>query len=291
MGHHFNTLPDSLINMSTSGNGHAHYDVNSFMLHAEGEWLAIDPGYTNKKLTRNHNTIIVNGKGMINDGEPWAEFRSYGAGDKPHLKSYGKEHISKILRAESTTLYDYVIGDATQVYQDDAHLTRYLRHILYLKPDCYLVIDELEADTSSTFEWLIHAEDSIYKYEKNKFIIEKNKAVLQIQSIAPVDLNDKIFAESVDGREITEMITLSLSPQKALRKTRFITLLHSGPADSIRWPEVTVDTDSNAFFCRIQSGENDWHLRLNFERTKLQDRIFTILNDTNNSQLYHFTRD
>ncbi|GEM_PF-437276 len=52
-----------------AGAGHEHPDPTSFLLHAHGEYLAIDPGYINFELHdmvkrgRDHNVILVDGEG------------------------------------------------------------------------------------------------------------------------------------------------------------------------------------------------------------------------------------
>ena len=276
MGHHFYTLPDSLINMSTSGNGHAHYDANSFMIFSHGEWLAIDPGYTYKKLTRNHNTIIVNGKGMINDGTTWGEFRTYGP-DKPHLISYGEEHMAEIIHTESNAVYDYVIGDASTVYDEAAQLNKYIRHMVYFKPDVYMVIDELGADVKSDFEWLIHTEDKIDFIDSKRFVIEKNDAQLLIQSILPENVNHSIYDYAVpDAGDIASMKTLCLEPPQKDSCAIYMTLLRPGKKDQVSWIDVS-ELDGDARVYQIKTDQIDLWFRLNIDRRKISDPIFDIV--------------
>jgi hypothetical protein len=245
------------------------------MLFAEGEWLVIDPGYTGKKLTSNHNTIIVNGFGMINDGTPWGEFRTYGP-DKPNLQSYGKDHVSEFIRVESKKEYDYVIGDASHVYDRDARLKKYLRHIIYLKPDIYLIIDEVEADTISNFKWLLHAEDAIARVNKQQFIVTKNDAVLQIHCLMPGDVSANIYRQMVpEAREVEEMITLELSPPERMIKTHFMTLLHYGHKNHIKW--ITVDKIENRpSTYRLKAESHDRVISFRFQRDKDDEPIFTL---------------
>ena len=57
------------------GLSHVHPDVNHFVLAAYGEWLVIDDGYADKKLTSNHNTILINGHGQLGEGDQWFKKR------------------------------------------------------------------------------------------------------------------------------------------------------------------------------------------------------------------------
>ena len=55
------------------GTGHNHPEQNHFVLFGRGEILVGDTGYTYDKQTRDHNTILVDGKGQYGDGQMWPE--------------------------------------------------------------------------------------------------------------------------------------------------------------------------------------------------------------------------
>jgi hypothetical protein len=48
-----------------------------------------------------------------------------------------------------------VCGDATEAY--GGKLKRCLRHVLFLRPGLFVVLDELEAPAPARFDWLLHA--------------------------------------------------------------------------------------------------------------------------------------
>lgn len=112
------------------GAAHAHPDINSFQLFANGEWLLIDPGYTYRKRTSNHSTMLIDGVGQLGEDVTW-----FAAED-----AMRHDHYARISRTETTADYDYVMGDATGTYHPGLGLKRYVRHWLFLKPARTLVV-------------------------------------------------------------------------------------------------------------------------------------------------------
>ena len=129
------------------GPGHTHPDINSFSIFARGEWLAVDPGYSRVKDTRDHSTLIVNGRGQAGEGGPWLDYWAF----------QQRQPAPSIRRAQSTPAWDSVLGDAGAVYVDEARLRRFRRQVLFLKPDVFVIADDIEAHGPSRFEWLLHA--------------------------------------------------------------------------------------------------------------------------------------
>ncbi|MFB3829927.1 MAG: heparinase II/III family protein [Bryobacteraceae bacterium] len=157
------------------GPGHQHPDINSFSIYAHGQWLAIDPGYVHKKLTADHNTVLVNGLGQAGEGSQWLDFMAFES----------REPAPAIVRAESRPAYDYVIGDAGNIYVDEARLARFRRHLLFLKPDVVVISDDLRAKAPSRFEWLLHALDTIRPTAPGRFEIREGGVRLSVVPVLP----------------------------------------------------------------------------------------------------------
>jgi len=125
---------------------HAHSDQNSFNLFAYGDPLIIDSGYYTSYgdnhhygwtvRTRAHNTILVDG---IEQGPR-------------NLDAFGR-----ITRFEDKGDYTYFVGSCPNAYLDVA-VDRFDRHVLWLKPDVYVIVDKLETPETHKFQWLLHAE-------------------------------------------------------------------------------------------------------------------------------------
>lgn len=122
---------------------HDHPDQNHFLLYANGSMLAQDDGYpTVAKLTRSHNTIVVDSQGQRRDGEGWYQPFSY--------DSVG--HLDDIMLSGPTAL---AAGNATLLYWG---VSRFVRHIAFVEGTYVVSIDDLAgAGTGShTFDWRLH---------------------------------------------------------------------------------------------------------------------------------------
>jgi hypothetical protein len=117
------------------GTGHEHPDAGSFQVFSHGQFLAIDPLYTGYKLSADHNTMLFKGRGQL------GEQAGFGSMEALHFG-----HHPEILHAQSEGAYDLVVGDVTRAYHPALGLRRFLRHLLFVKPDVLLVADEVTLD-------------------------------------------------------------------------------------------------------------------------------------------------
>lgn len=163
---------------STLGShGHNHPDNNSFHIHAYGERIAIDSGYYDsflsefdKNYTKKsyaHNTITYNG----------------GKG-QPYQAAIADGEITGFLNHPD---FDMVSGSAEKSYNYDSNkslekkLDNFDRYILYIRPDSYVVIDDLKAidGEQMNFEWWLNSPDniSLYKSRNGAEVIQGNVAL------------------------------------------------------------------------------------------------------------------
>jgi hypothetical protein len=84
------------------GGGHVHPDANHFVVFANGEWLIRDDGYR-AKWTGQHNTLLIDGKGQLGEGQMWFNGRE--------LLNY--KALPRVIKAESNPEIDHITGDAT----------------------------------------------------------------------------------------------------------------------------------------------------------------------------------
>lgn len=124
---------------------HMHADQNSFMIEANGERLASkggwydsyhsehDSGFTRKTYAHNSITYDV-GQGQIDDS----------------MDANGHTDMF-VTQAD----FDAVVGDATDAYVGG--LDKFVRSIIYIRPDTYIVVDDLvAAGSGSNFEWWLN---------------------------------------------------------------------------------------------------------------------------------------
>ncbi len=194
-----------------SGTGHNHPEQNHFVLFARGEVLAGDPGYTYKKMTRNHNTILVDGKGQFGDGEMWP---------RPNP---GRSHITSFVTKGDITI---ATGDATSAYPAELGLTRFERTLVLAGRDLVVVYDRLAAQQPRTFSWLLHHYGKLTADQSARpgaWTITRGKAELRVAPVLPTEL----VADTSTYRPQYIHPTRNLTPKEA--DVNLLELRH-GPA-------------------------------------------------------------
>lgn len=163
---------------------HVHPDTGNFMLFGAGEWLIRDDGYR-AKLTGQHNTLIVDGGEQLGGGGPIFD------GSAPHAV----QSRPRIVRAESTPAFDVISGDATLAYPKSSGLTRFVRHLVYLKPDILIVADDIALDRPRDLELRFHPEQGTSVRDGAAFLMTGKKAAFRLEPLTPA--NATASAESL----------------------------------------------------------------------------------------------
>jgi len=168
-------------------NGHCQPDVGSFQIYAHGKWLATEPGYSRytssrRKYTYDHCTMLAGGLGQLGEYTP-----EVGSSWFDREAVIDANASSSIIKAENCADYDYIIGDAKNIYRDWI-MSKFIRHFVYIKPDVIVIADELEAGPSSNyFQWRLRTTHSRPQFvdnvnivtvqDPNYYIIENNNDV------------------------------------------------------------------------------------------------------------------
>lgn len=115
-----------------------HLDIGTFTLYALGSELIVDTGNCPYPLRRYkdyvgvtpaHNVVMVDGGRQVRDD-------------------------GKILTFLETPSYGYVCGELRKAYPKE--LESWRRHVLYLRPGLYVVLDEMRGKGDHRYDWLIH---------------------------------------------------------------------------------------------------------------------------------------
>ena len=195
---------------------HAFADQNSFYIQAFGEALAIPTGYRpfygddhHKNWTwqtKAHNSILVNGQGQT--------MRT--------RASHGR-----ITSALVSPQFDYACGDATAAYDG---LTKFLRHVIFIRPDYFVMIDELAAKEPSTFDWLLHAWEKMEVAPAAcRLITTRGNARLMTQFVWP---KDPLKFSQTDqftpppANKAANQWHLTCSTRTPAKETQFVTVLY-----------------------------------------------------------------
>jgi hypothetical protein len=214
------------------------------MIHAFGEWLLRDDGYA-LKMTSYQNTVLVNGVGQTGEGGLWFEDLEMRRG-KPE---------GRIVRAEHHPRYVVVTGDAAPAYQPGAELKTFLRHVVYGRPNLWIVVDELEAGKESTFEQRFHGPAPFVPSGFNEWLMKGAGGALRVVTAGPGDcrgraLKDQVLAHppAYPDREID---CLAISNATPSRTALFITVFQAIPA-----------TAESALHAQLVPKEHGWLLEV-----------------------------
>ncbi len=158
--------PDNNVTMLFQSNpygsiSHNHASQNAFVIEAYGEPLAISSGARHLSRshhrewmhhTKAHNSILVDGEGQI---------------------VRQRNSRGEIIAYEEHGEYVYAAGDATAAY--DGRLERFHRHILFVRPDYFVIIDDLKTSgNASTFQWLLHGPTEIQVNQRENIMVSRS---------------------------------------------------------------------------------------------------------------------
>lgn len=198
---------------------HDHYDSNSFTIHYR-EDLAIDPGYGGEKdidwtyyrRTVAHNSLLVPvPEAQAIKDDPRLRERGWGydggqrvplAQERPRSQEQffalkNPEYPEKSLfetgdclafdtrpAGDGRPAYDYVAGDATRAYHR-SQLTRWVRHLVFLKPDVLVVYDVVETPPGRRPRWLLQTVNKPTLGSGNRIVSQNGPAELRVQTLLP----------------------------------------------------------------------------------------------------------
>ena len=223
--------------------GHNHPDVGMFQIFSHGDWLITDEGYAWKR-TIYQNTLVVNGIGQIGEGR-WGSSQKY----------IGAKDLPSIVYTISNKSYDYIIGNAKPAYLPSSHLSSFYRHILYLKPDCWVIADEAEADTTSLFEIYYHSNFPFLEKSNNCFTASGTRGSMTLTVLKPEDSGTSAFLQDIDGTGggvASRLNTLKVS-SKGKSSDLFITVIEAYASGETATIKPSVSYSSTGSILKLAS--------------------------------------
>ncbi|HRY33815.1 MAG TPA: heparinase II/III family protein [Bacteroidales bacterium] len=122
--------------------GHAQPDLNSFILARKGIPLAIDPGYSYKKYTAEHNTLLVSQTGQVNEGTQWLSAPPY----------YRDGKLTSVRQAGG---FLHASGNASASYIEP-ELQTFKRDLIMMDTVFFLLLDEVAGSDTLQYDCLLH---------------------------------------------------------------------------------------------------------------------------------------
>ena len=130
--------------------GHNHDDTNGFYLFGDGTWLAPERVGRDEYSTKFHNTILIDQQGQSRPPDDSVE----------HVASL-QETDGILLATTDTTSFSYLAADATRRYKHIGDIQEVSRHVVFVRPDYFVMVDHLIAQQPHRYEWTSHFAQSI----------------------------------------------------------------------------------------------------------------------------------
>ncbi|MFW6155305.1 MAG: DUF4962 domain-containing protein, partial [Planctomycetota bacterium] len=177
-------------------------DANSFLIAVDGALVAETSGYSKKKVTSSHNTLLVGGMGQKNEGGVWVQ--------------PWRGDMSKM--AVVTTWLDagdvvVVEGEAAGAYPAGTSrrrgkartprpaLDRYRRTFVWVKGDYLLVLDDIRAEAETELTWLMQGPDlDELDPDAGRYQLRRDEATCPFQVAADNPWDATIVTSTADQR-------------------------------------------------------------------------------------------
>jgi hypothetical protein len=224
---------------------HGHNPQNSFQLNAYGEALLTTCVYRDlhgskfhygwAHSTVAHNAVLVNGEGQV---------------------KHSTSARGQIVDFRFTPQFDYIVGDATDAY--GGRLTRYRRHVAFVKPDVIVLYDDLAAKEPATFQFMLHALKPFTVDDKNmRLSVEQPKAGVGVQYLSPLPLTFRQWDgyEPPPDREFPNQWHVEAGTREKRQSLGVLTVIVPHRAGQrVEWTAERLESDT-AIGARVRRGE------------------------------------
>jgi hypothetical protein len=224
--------------------GHDHNDTNSFYLYRAGAWLAPEYEGNNKYQIAFHNTILID------------EQEQYRPPDL-HV-SYDPEEMrgsDGFLEATASThSFDYVASDATGRYKNIEDITDVTRHVVFLRPNYFVMLDNLAAELPHQYDWQTYVGESA--------VVEGRWIRANASSggnVLGIGIATEQEVEATVARKDDERPYVRIRPAVPVEDVRLLHVLY--PTDAASWdakPTLTLlDDTGQAIALNVQSTQEN----------------------------------
>jgi hypothetical protein len=247
-------------NYDCFGLSHQHPDNNSFILHANGVFMAIDDGYNRTVKTSDHNMILVDGQGFEDENQNNV-FKNY----LPHM-------TGKIESFTESDDYVYIVGETAGTYKKELMMKHCKRHILYSNQGYIIVLDQLESESEHVYSWIMHAdthpEEVKEDYNNFSYKLEYRNGpgcmdVYQLPGkSASLNLSENVVravmtTQEPDKYRETVMKTINLSTTDKSKSAEFIHVLVPFPTDKKPIDKIYAIKEQGLIGIRIETEKKE----------------------------------
>jgi len=194
--------------------GHDHEDSNGFYIHKSGRWLAPEVEGYHVRTTTQHNTLLIDGQG---------QYRPPDTAEQSPAELIGSDGFLEV--TANTPNFDYVAADATRRYKNIAGVQDVTRYVVFIRPNYFVMLDNLTAESAHQYEWVSHFGESV-SIEGNW--IRGDAGGGQILGVGVAAPQPFVATTGNDGRPYVR-----IRPGSVVDDVRFINILY--PTDNDSW--------------------------------------------------------
>jgi hypothetical protein len=214
--------------------GHAHPDENSFILVRGENYLAVDEGYSQKKQSRHHNVVLVDGTGQYHEGV-------YNVAENLGIEWGGALEEHFVARD-----FVYARGEAARAYDPALTLEHFTRQIVFIGGRYVVICDDLESRAPREFTWLLQTDAPMQMTNSPSAVRNFANAHLRVAVIEPA-----IFDAQNREQEIVAYPSAS-TPEWVLRHAQDTLALTPPRATHARFLIVLDCADTRGTIAPVQ---------------------------------------
>ncbi|MET4646874.1 hypothetical protein ABID95_006638 [Streptomyces atratus] len=214
----------------TLDQGHHHPDSGSFVMVSQGEFLAVDEGYSNRKRAAHHNLLLVDGQGYADE-------------DRYHV--YKDLPFERQARQRDVLVGDecgwvHATAEIAAMYDPGLGVRRLDRTLVFTPSGRLVLLDLAESEPGEGREWtfLLQTDRPTEPQPDGTWLIRSGSAVARVRQFAPLDTSV--------ASEVTEVEANPTSSTPELRLTRTLHTLRSTSSRSVSGLFLTAITPGAA---------------------------------------------
>jgi hypothetical protein len=153
----------------------------------------------------------------------------------------------EILDFQTSATFDYVSGEAGSAYE--GRVDRFIRRILFVKPEVVVIFDSLETPEPATFQWYLHAPTEM-QIEGSHVQVVHGQAACEVSFLQPgkmaIGQTDKFDPPPRERIQLVEY-HLTAKTKDPMDRQTFVTVLQPHRVDEVPGGEPGLMSAGDGF--------------------------------------------
>lgn len=200
-----NSIDGNYVNVA-----HSKPDANNIFISFAGKRWGEYPLYyhnTPTRLTRYHNTVIIDGKGQ--------NLETTGVWAQPYAGMYDEAFISEFFGSDG---YSFTTGNAAKSYKD---VKKFDRNVFFIDNRYFVSFDDVENNEAGTMEYLFHNQGDWTGDLKKGYVITQGEDSMELFVTMPVEAN-AVLSDPLEEEQRSKLgHELAVSNAKASATAQF----------------------------------------------------------------------